>query len=398
MTKRDGDPRSIITPDSFVVAPDLLGLPLASPSRRAVAMVCDMIPLGILISAHATVLAVAAAAMLWRASTPSRRTGPVRAGVRGLLRVGAAILGFMIVLRIGGAVFDRDGDDGDDEDAGRDVASSVNVNLADDLPLELRDVARIQDVLGLVQADDEEAAARYARSMGEWLAGKDVAPERRHALAADLLDDIEDASLRPAAESAFASVLGPLPRRPAGDSAILAYASALERGDTVATAGLRSAAADALAAEQVTSLQRRNAELTEERDDLREELSDADSGGGGIVGFVRSIGDDLGIGFGWGAVYFTSFLALWGGYTPGKRLLGIRVIRLDGKPMGWWRSFERFGGYAASLSTGLLGFLQILWDRNRQGLHDKAVETVVIRVGAPRAPLAARPATESPSQ
>jgi uncharacterized RDD family membrane protein YckC len=75
--------------------------------------------------------------------------------------------------------------------------------------------------------------------------------------------------------------------------------------------------------------------------------------------------------------------------------MGIRVIRLDGKPLGWWRSFERFGGYAASLSTGLLGFLQILWDRNRQGLHDKAVETVVIRVGRtrvmPTVPTAAAP-------
>jgi uncharacterized RDD family membrane protein YckC len=58
--------------------------------------------------------------------------------------------------------------------------------------------------------------------------------------------------------------------------------------------------------------------------------------------------------------------------------MGIRVIRLDGKPLGWWISFERFGGYAASFSVGLLGFLQILWDRNRQGLHDKACETVVV--------------------
>ena len=31
-----------------------------------------------------------------------------------------------------------------------------------------------------------------------------------------------------------------------------------------------------------------------------------------------------------------------------------------------------------ALSVGLLGFVQILWDRNRQGLHDKACETVVV--------------------
>ena len=45
-----------------------------------------------------------------------------------------------------------------------------------------------------------------------------------------------------------------------------------------------------------------------------------------------------------------------------------------------WIAFERFGGYAASATLGLLGFLQILWDRNRQGLHDKAAGTAVLRV------------------
>ena len=42
-------------------------------------------------------------------------------------------------------------------------------------------------------------------------------------------------------------------------------------------------------------------------------------------------------------------------------------------------SFSRFGGYAAGLATGLLGFLQILWDPNRQGIQDQIAGTVVIR-------------------
>jgi uncharacterized RDD family membrane protein YckC len=99
---------------------------------------------------------------------------------------------------------------------------------------------------------------------------------------------------------------------------------------------------------------------------------------GGIRTTLSRLSDDLGIGFGWSAIYFTAFLALWRGQTPGKRFAGVRVLRLDGKPLGWWLSFERFGGYAASFSVGLLGFAQILWDRNRQGLHDKACETVVV--------------------
>jgi len=35
--------------------------------------------------------------------------------------------------------------------------------------------------------------------------------------------------------------------------------------------------------------------------------------------------------------------------------------------------------YAASVVTGLTGFLQIFWDSNRQGLHDKVASTVVVR-------------------
>jgi hypothetical protein len=47
--------------------------------------------------------------------------------------------------------------------------------------------------------------------------------------------------------------------------------------------------------------------------------------------------------------------------------------------MTLWSAFERFGGYAAGLLTGLLGFAQVYWDRNRQAIHDKITETVVIR-------------------
>jgi uncharacterized RDD family membrane protein YckC len=40
------------------------------------------------------------------------------------------------------------------------------------------------------------------------------------------------------------------------------------------------------------------------------------------------------------------------------------------------------GGYAAGFATGLLGFAQVFWDANRQGIHDRIVGTVVIMDGA----------------
>ena len=77
-------------------------------------------------------------------------------------------------------------------------------------------------------------------------------------------------------------------------------------------------------------------------------------------------------------MYFTVFTSKWNGKTPGKRLLGIRVLQLDGTGLSLWDSFGRYGGYGAGLATGLLGFLQIYWDPNRQAIQDKISATVVI--------------------
>ena len=41
-------------------------------------------------------------------------------------------------------------------------------------------------------------------------------------------------------------------------------------------------------------------------------------------------------------------------------------------------SFGRYGGYAAGMATGGLGFAQVLWDANRQAVQDKLAHTVVV--------------------
>ncbi len=67
------------------------------------------------------------------------------------------------------------------------------------------------------------------------------------------------------------------------------------------------------------------------------------------------------------------------GATPGKQLMDCRVVLVStGKPPGPGRAVLRYLGYLASLLTLGLGFLWILWDRRRQGLHDKLAGTVVI--------------------
>lgn len=93
--------------------------------------------------------------------------------------------------------------------------------------------------------------------------------------------------------------------------------------------------------------------------------------------------DALGVSFGWGVVYFSLVPALWRGQTVGKRVFGLRVVELTGRPITVLRALRRYGGYAAGMATGGLGFAQLLWDPNRQAIQDRAAHTVVLDLRAP---------------
>ena len=94
----------------------------------------------------------------------------------------------------------------------------------------------------------------------------------------------------------------------------------------------------------------------------------------------------LGLRFGWAVAYFSLLPFWWRGRTVGKFAFGLRVVELTGKPLGLMTCFGRYGGYAAGLATGGMGFLQILWDPNRQAVEDKLAHTVVVDLRGPRAP------------
>ena len=99
--------------------------------------------------------------------------------------------------------------------------------------------------------------------------------------------------------------------------------------------------------------------------------------------FIGSIGSVMGY-LSLLLAYFTILTWLGKGRTPGKRLAKVRVVRLDGKPLRLWDSFGRAGGYSASLSTLGIGFLEVFWNPNRQTVHDRIAETVVITSGNKR--------------
>jgi uncharacterized RDD family membrane protein YckC len=69
------------------------------------------------------------------------------------------------------------------------------------------------------------------------------------------------------------------------------------------------------------------------------------------------------------------------GDSPGKRLLGLRVCDLDGRPgIGGRRALLRFAGYLAGLLTCGVGFLLAGLTAGRRGLHDRLAGTYVGRV------------------
>ena len=101
--------------------------------------------------------------------------------------------------------------------------------------------------------------------------------------------------------------------------------------------------------------------------------------GSSWLNVVADFSRTLGLTFGWAGVYFTLCTAWLRGRTPGKWLVGTRVVRLDGRPLNAMDAFVRYGGYAAGLATGLIGFARLLWDPNRQAVQDKIGWTVVLR-------------------
>ena len=74
--------------------------------------------------------------------------------------------------------------------------------------------------------------------------------------------------------------------------------------------------------------------------------------------------------------YYVGFW-LAAGQTPGKRIMGVRIVRTDGGRVVLGNVVRRFVGYWLSFIL-FLGFLWILVDNQRQAWHDTLAGTVVI--------------------
>jgi uncharacterized RDD family membrane protein YckC len=85
------------------------------------------------------------------------------------------------------------------------------------------------------------------------------------------------------------------------------------------------------------------------------------------------------------------------GQTLGKMALGIAVVRLDGGSAGYGRAILRCLGGLLSLACFGLGYVGILFARERRGLADVLAGTRVVKVSSvPVATAAAAQAAMSP--
>ena len=97
-----------------------------------------------------------------------------------------------------------------------------------------------------------------------------------------------------------------------------------------------------------------------------------------ILGVISSVVPVLGLLF--ILLFFYWFYNEMKCQTPGRRLLGIRVVNESGDPISFWRGILR--GIIGKTVSGIflyLGFIWAAFDREKRGWHDKIAGTYVVR-------------------
>lgn len=87
--------------------------------------------------------------------------------------------------------------------------------------------------------------------------------------------------------------------------------------------------------------------------------------------------------------YFAVFESLWNGQTPGKRVIGLRVIHVSGRPVSVFEAILRNVVRIADQLPGIyaIGIVSVFLTERSQRLGDLAAGTVVVheRTAAPEA-------------
>jgi uncharacterized RDD family membrane protein YckC len=71
---------------------------------------------------------------------------------------------------------------------------------------------------------------------------------------------------------------------------------------------------------------------------------------------------------------------IWSGQTPGKRVMGARIVDAEtGGPVSTKQAIIRYLGYYVSMLGLFFGFFWVGFDPKKQGWHDHMAGTVVVR-------------------
>jgi uncharacterized RDD family membrane protein YckC len=114
--------------------------------------------------------------------------------------------------------------------------------------------------------------------------------------------------------------------------------------------------------------------------------------GGAVLALVASLVGDLEldttlgrilVASAWAVTVGAYFVTFWStvGQTPGMRIMDVRVMTPDGEPPSVSRSTVRLIGLGLAIIPLFAGFLPVLVDDRRRGLHDFLAGTVVLHGG-----------------
>ncbi|WP_417762572.1 RDD family protein [Shewanella sp.] len=404
--------RAIVTPFAFKLAPELVGMPLARPWRRGVAILLDLTLVALLSSVPSIWIALLAGIGTWVLS--KRHDQVVSAWARRWLRFVGSLVIFVVVLELVGTYLDDESDDSSDteqtvsqlQQLSHTAAMVITAAKLDDCSNKVcveEKLPFMKEQLDAVYPDkpgtrrelvtslfDELAflsAAEKQQYAAQLMAG--VAPQAKDATVASeapateqtesdtssgkialtlqIVDDEPAQPDTPASETVTATPVATDSSKAAEPNTVIPVAA-----DSSKVTEANTTTPNTVGAEDESLSDACVAALATEHDKMETSVQHS------VIEWAKGIIADLGLGLSWGALYFTLFTALLRGQTPGKKLLGLRVVRLNGEPLTLWGAFGRYGGYGAGVTTGLLGFLQIYWDNNRQCIQDKIGETVVV--------------------
>jgi uncharacterized RDD family membrane protein YckC/DNA-directed RNA polymerase subunit RPC12/RpoP len=80
-----------------------------------------------------------------------------------------------------------------------------------------------------------------------------------------------------------------------------------------------------------------------------------------------------------GMIYITWFVGKFGA-TPGKMVFSLKVVTPSGGKVGYGQAFGRYWAESVVICTLLLGYLPILFDPQKRGLHDRLCNTRVVKI------------------